>query len=261
MSAAMQRIHDKLGRAEAHFVHLKAAIGHGVSAIHTSASTSVQNEPNRQGVSIKTDVPKPSSQWGIILGDVVHQLRSGLDHLVYALATRTHPISEQQAKKLSFPVFKKSADFDAHWTISKGLLESWIGVDEFAEVKLAQPYKRTPDNPSTDPLWVLAELDNIDKHRTILVLDNRVFISGSAVSDEGHRRDFWLSKKPVEAETQVFDFRWPHPVPPTTVNVDDVSRLVVFAETRVCDHIGVVPMVVAMSKAVESTIGKFDRFF
>jgi hypothetical protein len=38
-----------------------------------------------------------------------------------------------------------------------------------AAIKALQPYERRKADPSSDLLWLLSELDNIDKHRVLLV--------------------------------------------------------------------------------------------
>src|SRR5260370_986743 len=45
---------------------------------------------DRQGITIDTQSLEPAQQrrLGILLGEVIHQARSSLDHVVYALATR-----------------------------------------------------------------------------------------------------------------------------------------------------------------------------
>src|ERR1022692_7857 len=59
---------------------------------------------------IKT--PPPRERWGLMIGDSVHNLRSSLDHLVYAIAVlesgKTPPPDEN---RLAFPITDTATDF------------------------------------------------------------------------------------------------------------------------------------------------------
>jgi hypothetical protein len=101
---------------------------------------------------------------GILVGDVVHNLRSCLDHLAWQLAcvstTTPHPRTE-------FPIFKDAGPgrrcFDPDGLKKIQSLPS--AAQEIIEAE--QPYHR--EKPDEDPLWLLQELSNVDKHRIILV--------------------------------------------------------------------------------------------
>lgn len=50
-------------------------------------------------------VSVPKREWGILIGELVHNLRSALDHAVYAAAKRP-------GDKTQFPIFTQRADWD-----------------------------------------------------------------------------------------------------------------------------------------------------
>lgn len=105
------------------------------------------------------DIP---SRLSVIAGEIVHQLRSSLDHLVCALVasqggsfTRNH----------QFPIcssIKRFADSRARGAID--------GVSVTAEeiIRSVQPY--TSDTPQDTILAVLQRFDNIDKHQLLLIV-------------------------------------------------------------------------------------------
>jgi hypothetical protein len=115
---------------------------------------------------------EPPLEWATIVGDVVHNLRSSLDHLVYELSflgTRGKP-----GEKTAFPcaLTKKS------WNNNDTQQVKLQGVLERHKKKLytAQPSYRRRDDASPgafdlrrhNALWVLHELSNDDKHRMLL---------------------------------------------------------------------------------------------
>jgi hypothetical protein len=117
-------------------------------------------EPNSQGTKIlvKIDQPVtfPGIEWGIIIGDAVHCLRSALDQLVAGLCT------EPPSRRTRFPIcLTKKA-----WIIdSPGQI--WSVPEKYvAAIDGAQPYHRG-DEANDHPLALLNALWNLDKHETI----------------------------------------------------------------------------------------------
>ncbi len=109
------------------------------------------------------------SMYGVIVGDVVHQLRSALDHVAWKLARP--PIEGVTA----FPVCLYKANTKG--SFFGGRHSRAIGPDRLKNVPKAafdyiesvQPYNRMG---AADPLWQLNEMWNVDKHRTLIVIAN-----------------------------------------------------------------------------------------
>lgn len=102
----------------------------------------------------------PISRWGTIIGDVIHNLRSGLDSAVFALAVHHHlsprPPNE---RNLAFPV----ADSIEAWRKVKDRIKG-IGGDAASAIRQVQPFE------TGDPtLGILNRLSNLDKHTAIHV--------------------------------------------------------------------------------------------
>lgn len=103
------------------------------------------------------------SMYGVIVGDVVHQLRSALDHAVWKLAKPPIPFVT------GFPACEvKSNAKGCFDSVAKRRLQN-LDQPAFDYIESVQPYNRLGAN---DPLWQLNELWNVDKHRTIIVLAN-----------------------------------------------------------------------------------------
>jgi hypothetical protein len=102
---------------------------------------------------------------GLVVGDVVHNLRCALDHLVCELRT---PANKAQPCKTQFPIYQSPTKFLKNDRVER----RWLAPLEAAAaqaIRDLQPFNRRSNDPSKDPLSILSELDNIDKHRTILV--------------------------------------------------------------------------------------------
>lgn len=258
MTAPMDAIRLKVKRATEHFNNFKAALNIGDSAI---------GPPRTQGIHLQddwtlkysTDSPVPGPEAGIILGDAIHQLRSALDHLICALVVRTH--NRLKCTDVNFPIHKTAKEFADNWRISQGVLEALIGSSELAQVELSQPYKRNPTNPIRDPLYILGQLDNIDKHRIVLMFDQRLKMAGS-IESGGVTKPFSVREQPVKPGTQVLDVGWPLPDPPFGVQVDDMTTYVVLTETDgVADNRRVLGLFREMRRDVTAVLDEFNRFF
>ena len=258
MSDALVPIRKKVDRAEKHLRDFKSAVGLGPRPIQGPTTHAIHLNRDRH-IEYTTNLPEPGPEAGIILGDVLHQLRTSLDHLVCALIRRNH--SASVCKDAVFPICKDSNDFKTDWRISKGILEPLIGTDELALIEFTQPYKRLPNNPTGDRLWILAKLNNIDKHRVVLVL-NPTLTYGGNVHIGGHVEPFSRSKQPIKPGANVLDLGGPFPDEPFAVDMQRLTPYIVLSETDgLCDNLSIFPIVRGMISRVNCIIDDFERFF
>jgi hypothetical protein len=265
MSAMGDALRLKLKRAEDHFSHFKDRSLGPDRSIGSKKTVRPHYDRHRQLIAVTPHgFSEPRLEWGIILGDVLHQLRTVLDHIVYDIATRRHStLNAKEERSLHFPIFERLQEFSADWRVSqpwRGSPTFWdyvVGHDAFTELKLAQPYERNKATPTSDPLWHLHKLDIIDKHRTILVLDNRVSVSGMARS-ASMEMPFDVVKHPVQPGAEVFSIPWPLKGEPPEVEMERVQSHVVLTGTDVCDDLRVYPLVRNMINAVTEVVGKFE---
>lgn len=94
--------------------------------------------------------------WSLRAGEAVQNLRSSLDHAIYASAKR--PNSRTQ-----FPIFTDECEFKV---LGRKNIER-VPEAKWAFIESAQPYKRTKSEPQWDPLELLRVLSNRDKHRSL----------------------------------------------------------------------------------------------
>lgn len=105
--------------------------------------------------------------WAIVIGEIAHNLRSCLDHMVWQLALTQVPVPYN---KTEFPIFIKSADYNR-----KGLGNIRdLPAPQKTFIEGLQPYHRGNDAHS-DPLWLLHELNNTDKHRLLPIVNAGVY--------------------------------------------------------------------------------------
>ncbi len=109
------------------------------------------------------EVTPPIEEWGLLVGELVHNLRTSLDNLAYALAcVRQNPPARPW--ELAYPIFGDQADFDRRGRRGLNLLP-----DAAAQlIEHIQPFQREVwplDVPEFHPLMMLQRLSNSDKHR------------------------------------------------------------------------------------------------
>jgi hypothetical protein len=138
---------------------------------------------------IKIDGPPPSLDWGIYIGEIAHNLRSALNHLVYQLAllnSSNEPETVAGDKRLQFPIFLDEGKFKAK---GKDMIKLLKPVHK-SIIKQLQPYNSsgssllktidlTERSRRNSPLFWLEEINNADKHRIIQVIGIRTSSFGT----------------------------------------------------------------------------------
>jgi hypothetical protein len=107
----------------------------------------------------------PLEEWGLSIGECVHNLRSGLDNLAFALARlRQDPPTDPGA--IHFPICQTQSAFSQN-RVRRSLDQ--MPPEAASLIEQFQPFQRNrPDiegTPETDALVLLQWLNNADKHR------------------------------------------------------------------------------------------------
>lgn len=103
------------------------------------------------------DIQAPPVEIGLIAGDVIHNLRSVLDHLAYQLV---YVNGETHTKQTAFPIWDSAAEYKAQRARRvKGMSQSAKDA-----IDCAEPYQ----GGKGAGLWVLHYLDIADKHHALL---------------------------------------------------------------------------------------------
>jgi hypothetical protein len=105
---------------------------------------------------------QPPKEWGLILGDCVHNLRSALDHMGWDLVILN---GERPDSGTEFPIYRDRATYGLKNEAARKL--RGVSPEAAQVVEEAQPYHAS--NPERSPMWALRELDIVDKHRSILL--------------------------------------------------------------------------------------------
>lgn len=158
------------------------------------------------------DPPPWEGVFSPMVGDCVHNLRSALDHLAHqlVLVSRGTPNTRTQFPILDKPPVEKVCWFKKQTlpTISGG-----VTTDIRKALEVVQPYNR---RDLKHGLGLLRDLDNIDKHRNLLVtvtgLSAHVtsFAVGSPTAPPGEPTTVW-TRKPLKHGEVMAVLKYPQP--------------------------------------------------
>jgi hypothetical protein len=153
----LARVDSKVKRAEQHIQDLGRAIGAFLDSKPYGTAAKTYQKPRRvvYYVSGVKEIPATIS---LMVGDAIHNLRSALDHLVYQLVLAN---LETPSRDTSFPIYDSASKYKAHCQAKIK------GISRTAEklIDAAAPYRG-----GNDDLWVLHQLNNIDKHRLLVTV-------------------------------------------------------------------------------------------
>ncbi len=105
----------------------------------------------------------------VLTGEIIHHLRSAFDHVAWQLSSAD--FQANSPNQVEFPVFKERPELCG---VTKNKISRYCrkiqGIASstaLARIDSLQPYHRT--NPSRDSLWLIHDMDRIDKHRELVL--------------------------------------------------------------------------------------------
>jgi hypothetical protein len=170
VSGSLAAIMPKLSRAEEHIEALDMKV---IEFLNTRPYRIVRNDEMDGAYEVLRVeiIRQPPDALAVLIGDALQNLRSTLDHLAFQLAieARGRALTAEEEREVWFPVTD-----DPRWTHFDGFVRAGPGrrinplfAGAQVEIHALQPCHRT--NPPDDPLWIVNHLNNIDKHRRVLL--------------------------------------------------------------------------------------------
>ncbi len=157
---------EKLERASDHLQVLKRQVQRWLSGNPYLIIDQIDPDTDENVVRIRR-IGEPPKSISLTAGDAFHNLRAVLDHLTYALAINYHamtvgsPLAFGDIRDTQFPIFQFREGFEDRAPAKIKRLHPHAQ----AIIKGLQPYHAA--TPMEHWLWLLKELDDIDKHRTL----------------------------------------------------------------------------------------------
>ncbi len=215
---------------------------------------------------------EPLPEWSLIIGDIVHNLRSSLDHLAYQLVIKNQ---REPTDRTSFPIFHNDP-----FTNNPEGTRAWrdrvegMHEDDVALIKSLQPYQRRYDPeaepPEDDTLFTLNALWNADKHRELILTS--IFYTGPEFGIEriGNYAVEVLEQRPsAPCEDRAIVARYKlTPLLPDTVilnaevdvNLEGAFEIALI-ERSLPDPLKILPVLRIMSRRVSDVVDDFALRF
>ncbi|MBI1321447.1 MAG: hypothetical protein GC168_21195 [Candidatus Hydrogenedens sp.] len=165
MNMHIENIEAKLARANEHMDEISAMSANLVKTARDNFSfrgAAIRHQ-ERYHIYVEDLGYPPPIKIGILTGEAVHQMRSALDHLVWAVIyTNT---KERPSTRCSFPLCENPKTFRENFY---GNLLQGMPVGAIDQIEKFQPYNfvELPES-AYYPLKMLSDLDNTSKQRVI----------------------------------------------------------------------------------------------
>jgi hypothetical protein len=181
-------------------------------------------------------------EFSAILGDAIHNLRGVLDYLAYALVVREQ--GNAAGRKVSFPIFCDAEGYESGKKRKIGAM----GDAAIEAIDALKPYKG-----GNDALWRLHHLNNIEKHRLLIVA---VIAHQDINKGLKNRRILEFRRSPVKVGHELLripaDFE-------TEVYMEPFFE-VAFAESEIIECEPVIPTLNMFTEAVEDALARLSLF-
>lgn len=167
MLTDLKTIQLKLSRAEKQINDLSLSVSQWIDSNPMLLKTVyLENKLGYNLIIDKLPNKHDLNEFGILTGEIIHNLRTSLDNLAFSLA-KLYNNPPKNERSLSFPIYTNETKFIKDWgKKNKKQFSSLV----FELIKKIQPFNRNNDavegNPDIDPLIILHEISNQDKHRT-----------------------------------------------------------------------------------------------
>jgi hypothetical protein len=155
MTLSLEGVRLKVARAEEHLEALRVECSTYLDNRPYEPVRQSQSEDHNEDLLIWKVHHKPPLRLSVIFGDLLHNLRSSLDHIAWQLVLTNGGTPN---KKTRFPILLNRGSNSP--TVAGG-----ISPKAATLLEGIQPYNNASGVPHEDPLYVLSTLNNIDKHR------------------------------------------------------------------------------------------------
>ncbi len=168
MTDALTGVELKIARAKRHLAELEEAIDATLDDSEHSFPDEFDPQTGKHVYRVRK-LPTINPEWSLIAGEVLYSLRSALDHLAWQLVLLDGGTPGDQTQ---FPVHE--SPFNKDGSLRTVQLTPPVKHPKIlAALDECQPY-RGPDGHPAIPynsfLWRVNKLNNIDKHRLLLVV-------------------------------------------------------------------------------------------
>lgn len=186
----------------------------------------------------------PPKRFSVLAGEVVHHLRSIFDHLIWDISDESFRRSNEA--RIGFPVVKRKPGNKKEISSYEGKIEGITSKRARKLIEELQPYNAP--NALDFPLLILHNLNRIDKHQTIVLVE----CQWSATLSIPLRLFKWTVIGRPDIDPKLFE-----PAPTDKVN-SNLSINIAFAEFGQRKNQPVIPSLTQLSNFTADVMGQFS---
>ncbi|MBZ5531866.1 MAG: hypothetical protein LAO20_10575 [Acidobacteriia bacterium] len=187
-----------------------------------------------------------SPRFSVLAGEVIHHLRSALDHVAWQLSSTTY--RRDFARAIEFPIFDEEPVKKKERSRYERKIEGISSTQARLLIEQFQPYQRG-DDVINDPLLIVHNMDRIDKHQELVILlpglhsrlDLREFVS----QIDRMKREAEMANKPIPT------------IPEAMQKYAIVTPQVSFREFGDLDYKPVIPGLFQLAKYIKNVVSMF----
>lgn len=261
LAMALGEARARLMRARQNVDNLKLLLAGSALPEQDRDAVSIKPRPDGKTFGLFARVSSPPEAARLMISDIVHDARTALDYMIYRLAVR---VSGESAARSSRKLCFLACDTPDRFKTVAGQFKKFLGDAPIAAMERLQKYKGL--DARSEVLWELSELDNISKHRMIVVLhkeltESQILMEYKGVRLRGEIRNPQRVRLDDGAEIAAFAF--PRAFPPDKVQMNLQATLAVaFTDSNgACDGKAVLPTLRSMVDAAGSVVDDFEREF
>ena len=149
------------------------------------------------------------ARFSVLSGEVIHHLRCCLDHVAWELSSPDARAKAASAKEIGFPILAvKPADESELKQYERKI--KWISSVGRNIIESLQPYRREEavlTGPLNDPLWIIHDMDRINKHRELVIVLNSFDMRATRWSELNImlQRYAHISEESIAKQQRAFD--------------------------------------------------------
>jgi len=164
-SHPFEGIYEKLKRADENIVNLNDEILQFFKESKYPVIPDVKDKSWQDAVNYHRDLQVPK-RFSVLAGEIIHHLRSCLDHVVWHFSSNTARLPHENA--LEFPIFSEPLTKDELRRYNRKI-QGITKPNVLTIIKQLQPYQRGAD-AGNDPLRIVHDMDRFDKHRELAIV-------------------------------------------------------------------------------------------
>jgi hypothetical protein len=230
-----------------------------------------ENQFDQRRYVFKLVGPPVPLRFAVLAGEIIHHLRSCLDHIVWALATRDGQTTDD---RIAFPVCSTAGKFRK--AVRNGIIR---GVPDRAEqlIEALQPYRSA--DPPNSVVQVLHDLDIADKHKLLVVVSHMMVLGNTIVVTRNDCADpnFGIELPSISVGKDgrpMAQYPWAiedgvevHAVPYRSKQKPELElemrsdMHVAFERIGTLTRQPIVPILIALCQEIERTIAQFEPLF